>query len=177
LSIVYGIVKQSGGAVRVFSRPGAGTTIRLLFPRAATQPLADLAGMPAAPMRGWSGTVLLVDDDPAVRRATHRMLERAGFAVIDAPNGEEALRIARAHPGPIDLLVTDVVMPLMGGPELAGHMARERPDTPVLFVSGYSEENAFPGGRGGTDGRFLHKPFTLEALIEAAGRLLRTREG
>ena len=173
LSIVYGIVQQSGGVVRVFSRPGAGTTFRLLFPRAALQPSANEGEMPAVAERGWSGTVLLVDDEPAVRRATHRMLERAGFAVIDAPNGEEALRIARAHPGPIDLLVTDVVMPLMGGPELAGHLARERPDTPVLFLSGYSEENAFPGGRGGTDGRFLHKPFTLETLMEAAGRLLR----
>jgi PAS domain S-box-containing protein len=173
LSIVYGIVQQSGGMVRVFSRPGAGTTFRLLFPCAATQPLSHVGCEPVLAARGWSGTVLLVDDEPAVRRATHRMLERAGFAVIDAPNGEEALRIARAHPGPIDLLLTDVVMPLMGGPELAGHLARERPDTPVLFVSGYSEENAFPGGRVGTDGRFLHKPFTLEALMEAAGRLLR----
>jgi PAS domain S-box-containing protein len=174
LSIVYGIVKQSGGTVRVFSRPGAGTTVRLLFPRAAAEPHADDAGAPAGPLRGWSGTVLLVDDEPAVRRATRRMLERAGFAVVDAPNGEEALRVARAHPGPIDLLVTDVVMPLMGGPELAGHLAHDRPDMPVLFVSGYSEENAIPAGG---DGHFLHKPFTLAALVDAVGRLLVPREG
>ncbi len=176
LSIVYGILKQSGGAVRVFSRPGGGTTVRLLFPRVAAEPRTGGTAAQAVPLRGWGGTVLLVDDEPSVRRATRRMLERAGFAVIDAPNGEEALRCARAHPGPIALLVTDVVMPLMGGPELAEHLARERPDTPVLFVSGYSEENAFSGGRGGTEGRFLHKPFTLEALIEAAGRLLCPRE-
>lgn len=170
LSIVYGIMKQCGGTVRLFSVPGTGTTVRLLFPRADAEGRADFVVSPAVPLRGWSGTVLLADDEPTVRRATRRMLERAGFEVIDAPNGEAALRLARAHPGRIDLLVTDVTMPLMGGAELAGHLARERPGTPVLFVSGYSQENAFP--RGATDGRFLYKPFTLVALMQAVGRIL-----
>ena len=171
LAIVYGIVQQSGGAIRVFSRPGAGTTFRILFPRAGVPP-RPRSGLPApAEFGGWSGTVLVVDDEPAVRRTTRRLLERAGFSVLDASNGEEALRCALGHEGAIDLVVTDVVMPLMGGPELATHLARERPGIPVLFVSGYSEENAFPDGPA-ADGAFLHKPFTPEGLIAAVGRLL-----
>jgi DNA-binding NtrC family response regulator len=81
------------------------------------------------------------------------------------------LRHARAHPGPLSLLVTDVVMPQMSGPALAAQVARERPGTPVLYVSGYSEENAFPGGAS-AHGRFLHKPFTVEGLMDAVGGLL-----
>ena len=171
LSVVYGIVQQSRGWIRVFSRPGAGTTFRILLPRAGGPPPAPAAASSraAGPL---TGTVLVVDDEPAVRRTTRRLLERAGFAVLDAVDGEDALRISRAHPGPIDLLVTDVVMPRMAGPELARHLVRERPGTPVLFVSGYSEDNAFPGAS--ADGHFLHKPFTADALTEAVTRLLRS---
>jgi CheY-like chemotaxis protein len=171
LSIVYGIVQQSGGTVRVHSVPGLGTTVRVLLPRVADAPA------PAGPARveptipTWTGTVLLVDDEPAVRRATRRMLERTGLTVHEAGNGEEALHWLRSNPVHIDLLVTDVVMPLMGGPALAERMATERPGTPVLFVSGYTEQNAFRDGVT-SEGRFLHKPFTWDALTDAAGKLL-----
>ncbi|HLL84683.1 MAG TPA: response regulator [Longimicrobium sp.] len=172
LSIVYGIVQQSGGAVRVFSRPGEGTTFRVLFPRAGAPARPRTPEPPPSLPGTWSGTVLLADDEPVVRRTTRRLLERAGFTVIDAGNGEEALRHTRAHAGPLALVVTDVVMPQMGGPALAAQLARERPGTPVLYVSGYSEENAFPGGSAAARGRFLHKPFTVEGLMEAVEGLL-----
>jgi PAS domain S-box-containing protein len=172
LSIVYGIVQQSGGALRVFSRPGVGTTFRVIFPRAGAPHRPRTPEPPPTVPGSWSGTVLLVDDEPAVRRTTRRLLERAGFTVLEAANGEEALRTARAHPGPLSLVVTDVVMPQMGGPVLAAQLARERPDTPVLYVSGYSRENAFPGGSAAAQGRFLHKPFTVEGLMEAVEGLL-----
>jgi PAS domain S-box-containing protein len=172
LSIVYGIVQQSGGAVRVFSRPGEGTTFRVLFPRAGAPARPRTPEPPPSLPGTWSGTVLLVDDEPAVRRTTRRLLERAGFTVLEAANGEEALGQARAHPGPLSLVVTDVVMPQMGGPVLAAQLARERPDTPVLYVSGYSRENAFPGGSAAAHDRFLHKPFTVEGLMEAVEGLL-----
>jgi PAS domain S-box-containing protein len=171
LSIVYGIVQQSGGTVRVHSVPGRGTTIRILLPRVAEPPAATEPSRVEPSIPTWTGTVLLVDDEPAVRRATRRMLERTGLTVHEAGNGEEALQWARANPAPIDLLVTDVVMPLMGGPALAERIAAERPGTPVLFVSGYTEQNAFRDGVA-TQGRFLHKPFTWEALTDAAGKLL-----
>jgi CheY-like chemotaxis protein len=165
-------VQQSGGAVRVFSRPGEGTTFRVLFPRAGAPSRPRTPEPPPSLPGTWSGTVLLADDEPVVRRTTRRLLERAGFTVLEAGNGEEALRHIRAHAGPLALVVTDVVMPQMGGPALAAQLARERPGTPVLYVSGYSEENAFPGGSATADGRFLHKPFTMEALMEAVGGLL-----
>ncbi|HYW06568.1 MAG TPA: response regulator [Longimicrobium sp.] len=171
LSIVYGIVQQSGGTVRVHSAPGRGTTVRVLLPRVAELPTP--VGPPRAELTipTWTGTVLLVDDEPAVRRATRRMLERTGLTVHEAGNGEEALQWLRDNSVAIDLLVTDVVMPLMGGPALAERMAIERPGTPVLFVSGYTEQNAFRDGAT-AEGRFLHKPFTWEALTDAAGKLL-----
>ena len=177
LPIVYGIVQQSGGAVRIFSRPGVGTTVRVLFPRAGAPPRVCTPEPPPSLPGKWSGTVLLVDDEPAVRRTTRRLLERAGFAVLEAGDGEEALRQARAHRGRLALVVTDVVMPQMGGPALAGQLAREHIDVPVLYVSGYSEENAFPGGSAAADGHFLHKPFTVEGLMEAVGALLGRPDG
>jgi CheY-like chemotaxis protein len=169
---VYGIVQQSGGALRVFSRPGEGTTFRVIF-RAPGRPPAAHTGAAAQPCpeRG-AARCCLADDEPAVRRTTRRLLERAGFTVLEAANGEEALGQARAHPGPLSLVVTDVVMPQMGGPVLAAQLARERPDTPVLYVSGYSRENAFPGGSAAAHDRFLHKPFTVEGLMEAVEGLL-----
>ena len=175
LSIVYGIVKQSGGAVRVFSRPGAGTTFRVLLPR-AREMAPPPSGLPApTPPRG--GTVLVVDDEAAVRHTTRRLLERAGFTVLDAPGGEDALRSAASHPGPIDLLVTDVVMPRMTGPELASQLVRDRPNTPVLFVSGYSRESDFEGTVDEMESSFLHKPFTGAELVDTATRLIqRARE-
>jgi CheY-like chemotaxis protein len=172
LSTVYGIVKQSGGYVRVSSRPGRGTTFRIYLPEApgeedrAPAPAADAAQGPA---RGTE-TVLLVEDDPLVRRVTGRTLRGAGYVVLEATDGSEALRLAAEGPPP-DLLVTDLVMPHMGGEALAARFRIEHPEVGVLLISGYTDHGLDPRALG--DGvAFLQKPFPPAALARKVRELL-----
>lgn len=133
-------------------------------------PAARVASGRAVPMNHAGATVLLVDDDPAVRRATRRLLERGGFVVLEADTPAQALALARAHVGPIDLLLTDVMMPGLNGNQLAFHLVEERPGVRVLFMSGFSEAEAVRRGVTGPGYAFLPKPYdpaTLPWVVDA----------
>ena len=171
LSMVYGIIRQSNGFITVESAPGRGTTFRILLPRAGrATPLSTAAVR--APAGDGHRTVLVVEDEDAVRRITCRVLERLGYTVVAAADGDEALAIV-ARGGPvIDLLVTDLIMPRMNGRELADQLAATFPGLRVLFVSGYADEAIGQHGmlRPGTG--FLQKPFSIESLGEAVKKVL-----
>ena len=168
LATVYGIVQQAGGVVHVESAPGAGATFTILLPR---QPQADassptLAGPPSEAASGVGrGTVLLVEDEAAVRATTRRILERHGYAVLEARHGADALLLWRAHRAEVTAVVTDLRMPEMGGRELIARLREQGAALPVVFVSGYSDETASPE-RAPAE-RALEKPFTGEALLQA----------
>jgi PAS domain S-box-containing protein len=177
LSTVYGIVRQSGGHVWVYSEPGHGACFRIYLPQAdvpATSPAPD-AG--TAPRRAGHGTetVLVVEDEHAVRALTRQVLRLHGYDVLDASNGGEALAVAAAHDGPIHLLVTDVVMPGMTGPELAAKLQVARPETGVLFLSGYTAHAAVRGGMLQEGKDFLQKPFTPTDLAATVRAILDRR--
>ncbi|HXE57775.1 MAG TPA: PAS domain S-box protein [Gemmatimonadales bacterium] len=172
LATCYGIVKQSGGWIWADGAPGQGACFAIYLPRAAGAP----AGLPPRPDQGpparGSETVLVVEDDPAVRLLTTRTLRDLGYRVLTAVDGEEALQVAASHPGPLEALVTDVVMPRLGGKELAERLRRERPELPVLYTSGYAESMVAQRGglEPGTD--FLQKPFLPDELARRLRRLL-----
>jgi PAS domain S-box-containing protein len=172
LATVHGIVHQSGGRLELTSELGGGTLVRVLLPTVGRdfEPEVPAAAGPAAPSQG-AATVLLVEDDALVRGLALRTLEGAGHRVLVAENGEEALAVVRRHEEPIDLLVSDLVMPGMGGVELADRLERGRPGLRVLFVSGYASDESTHGM--GLWGRaFLSKPFTPERLLTAIDRAL-----
>ncbi len=169
LSTVYGIIKQSEGEVFVSSAPLQGARFDIYLPRVDAEPA--VVPVPAvAPVHvGGAGTILLAEDEDALRRALGRSLRRAGYRVLTAADGEQALRLSAAHEGEIALLVTDVVMPVMGGSELVERLLRARPGVKVLFMSGYTDETIVRHGADGESTHFLAKPFTSEALLQAVG--------
>jgi two-component system, cell cycle sensor histidine kinase and response regulator CckA len=173
LATVNGIVEQSGGHVFVESEPGRGSCFRVFLPRADAPIEQEAAPATAAPARR-AATVLLVEDEPMVRDVISRALVGAGMTVLEAAEGAQALERARRHEGPIDLLVTDVVMARMGGPELAKRLAATRPEVRVLFISGYSRDTELSNGDAAEGVDFLQKPFTSNAVVEHASRLLAT---
>ncbi len=159
LATVYGIIKQSGGDITFSSQLGVGTTFNIFLPTAREASVAqfdqdDLLYLP----RGTE-TVLLVEDEAAVRDLEHLILSEQGYRVLTATNGEEALRVASQHEGHIDLLLTDVVMPQMGGTELAERLRRLRPDLKILFTSGYTEDAIFQNAGPDPEMAFIPKPF------------------
>jgi two-component system, cell cycle sensor histidine kinase and response regulator CckA len=162
LAMVYGFVKQSGGAINVRSAPGAGATFRIALPQAASGS-AEVSTL-APVVENGSETVLVTEDETTVRTLVRRVLERAGYHVLTAESADEALRICRGFEGRIDLLLTDVVMPQMSGTMLAQRTAAIRPGMRVLFMSGYSGRE--PGVAASSD-PFLQKPFNAVALSEA----------
>jgi PAS domain S-box-containing protein len=172
LATVYGIVTQAGGAIAVESEPGQGATFVIHLPHVeAPVELAGERTVAGAAPHG-SETVLLVEDEASVRGLARDILHRQGYTVLEASDGDEALRIGQAHRGPIHLLLTDVVMPRMGGRELADRLAAARGEMKVLYVSGYAED---PPGTGATaePGRaFLEKPFTADALASKVREVL-----
>jgi signal transduction histidine kinase/ActR/RegA family two-component response regulator len=163
LATVYGIVKQSGGSIEVSSQPGKGTSFEIYLPTAGVE-AAELA--PPAPVPALDGaeTLLLVEDDPQVRALSRLALSMHGYAVLEAGNGEEAVRLSDGHAGPIHLLVTDVVMPRMGGRQLAEALRARRPSMKVLFLSGYTDDAMMRHGISHAEVAFLPKPFTPAAL-------------
>ncbi|MEZ5099808.1 MAG: ATP-binding protein [Thermoleophilia bacterium] len=171
LATVHGVVAQSNGAVAIESRPGVGTTITVLLPQAGGEQAAGEAeAQPPAP-RG-AGVVLLVEDDPLVGSSVERMLQRLGYAVLAARGADEALALLVARDQPVDLLLTDVIMPGASGRELAGRVTALRPGTPVLYMSGYTDAELGPTDL--LDAALLHKPFTRDAL---GARLAEVLEG
>ena len=164
LSTVYGIVKQSGGYVWVYSEPGRGTTFKIYLPR-VDEPAEPLAP-PQREARTLTGTeiILLAEDDEMLRPLSKGLLERLGYRVLEAENAIRALALADAHAGPIHLLVADVVMPGGSGRELARRLANSRPDTRVLYVSGYTDDAIVHHGMLEPGLNFLQKPFTPAAL-------------
>ena len=172
LATVYGIVKQSGGAITVDSQPHQGTTFKIYFPR-VDQEGAQAPG-DARPAGDFSGTetILLVENAEPLRALAKEFLKGSGYAVLEAENGKEALRIANAFGGPIDLLLTDVIMPEMGGKKLAEQLKSLRPTTKVLFMSGYSDDSIAQSGIRVLEMVFLEKPFTREVLLRKVRRIL-----
>jgi PAS domain S-box-containing protein len=177
LPTVYGIVKQSGGHIAVESRPGAGTEFRIWLPRIETPAVGpkDLP-VPAPEVRvpgGSAGrTILVAEDEGVIRMLVVAILRREGYEVLDAPDGVEALRVADAHPGPIDLLLTDVAMPRMGGKELADRFAARRAGAKILFMSGYPDDALGVRGVLPENTAFLGKPFMPEAVVRKVRDLL-----
>jgi PAS domain S-box-containing protein len=163
LATAYGIVQQSGGEISVRSEPGVGTTFHVDLPRADADAVADQeTPVNGAPRPGWE-TLLLVEDDDAVRYLTRQVLELQGYHVLAAPGGEAALELSRRFEGPIHLLLTDVVMPQMSGPRLADLLTRQRPDLQVIYMSGYAAHEREHGTA--AEAAFLQKPFTPDQLV------------
>lgn len=175
LATVYGIVKQSGGYVYVYSEPGKGTTFKVYLPEAADTGLAiETAGRGEAPSVGGSETILLVEDEPAVRRFTRRVLSAAGYRVLEARDLKHAMRVATGGGEPFELLVSDVVMPNGSGPELAARLRARDPDLRVLFMSGYTDEAVVRHGLGAMEGAFIQKPLNEDELLRRVRALLDT---
>jgi PAS domain S-box-containing protein len=172
LATVYGIVQQSGGFISVYSEPGRGTTFKLYFPVAAGWASNSHHGTKSQ-SRGTE-TILLVEDEDAVRMLVGTMLRHAGYTVLDASRGSVALRLAGEHAGPIHLLITDVVMPEMDGRELVERLARLRPGIRVLYLSGYTDDAVVRHGVLQAEVAFLQKPFTMAALTIKVREVLET---
>ncbi|MFO0683325.1 MAG: ATP-binding protein [Sandaracinus sp.] len=170
LSTVYGIVQQAGGHLRVTSAPGRGSRFEVWLPRAEQSTALDVPSVRPRSPRGGNELVLLVEDEGAVRELAARTLRRAGYEVIEAGDGVEALAIAERTRSRIDVLVSDAVMPRMGGAQLAKQLRGLWPSIPVLFVSGYAREPLADPSLVGA--RFLAKPYTGEALLGAVRELL-----
>ncbi len=175
LAMVYGIVKQSGGNIWVYSEPGQGTTFKIYLPR-IEEPIESAQGRSAlAPSLRGIETVLLVEDEDAVRDLARDILQARGYTVLEARHGAEALRISGQHPGPIHLMLTDVVMPEMTGRVLADRLAALRPETKVLYMSGYTDNAVVHHGVLDPGTVFLQKPFTGAVLARKVREILDSR--
>jgi PAS domain S-box-containing protein len=171
LATVYGIVKQSGGHIRATSAPDKGTTFEVYLP------VVDATAAPEAPPHGFSApggneTVLLVEDEDGVRALTRQMLQSKGYTVLEANNGEEALRVAERNEGTVDLLLTDVVMPRLGGRALAEALVSRYPNANVLYISGYTDDAVIRNGVMQSENEFLQKPFSPAALLRKVREVL-----
>jgi PAS domain S-box-containing protein len=175
LATVYGIIQQAGGRSQIYSEPGVGTTLTVLLPAtertgSPEEPLSD------TPARRCEETVLLVEDEPALREVTRRILSTAGYTVIVATNGLDGLRAAEVHDAPIDVLLSDVVMPQMNGPQLAEQLLAQRPSTRVLLMSGFAEPILDSGGQLGEGVALIEKPFSAPVLLAKLAQVIE-REG
>jgi PAS domain S-box-containing protein len=174
LSMVYGIIKQSGGFVWVYSEPGHGTSFKLYLPRAAALPeVVTPPGGYEVP-RGEE-TVLVVEDDPLVRHLSARLLASQGYATLEARNGREALELLQAHEDRVQLVLTDVVMPELGGAEFARHVEQLQPGLPVLFMSGFTDHEVVRRGLLDPGAPYLQKPFDAATLGRRVREILDLR--
>jgi PAS domain S-box-containing protein len=171
MSMVYGIVNQSGGRIAVQSEVGKGTTISLYFPQVHEDTAVAAAAAPFAGVRGGTETILLVEDEDPVRTIVARILRGAGYGVLEASNGVDAASMWELRSVPIDILITDMIMPKMGGRELAMRVRLKSSLTPILFMSAYTEDPIAVSGGSGNE-RFIGKPFSAEELLPAVRSLL-----
>jgi PAS domain S-box-containing protein len=171
LATVFGIVKQSGGNIWVYSEPGRGTTFKIYLPEVGAPAGLEQAAPSAVSLRGTE-TVLVVEDQPGVRKLTAEILKGYGYGVLEVANGAEALLLSERFDNPIHAMITDVVMPGMTGRELASRLASLRPAMKVLYMSGYAEEVIARQGVLDSDVAFLSKPFTSVALAQKLRELL-----
>jgi nitrogen-specific signal transduction histidine kinase/ActR/RegA family two-component response regulator len=172
LATVYGVVKQSGGYISVESEPGKGSTFRIYLPR-IEEPVAATSCVDGGGEKAYGcETVLLVEDAHALRELARELLEAGGYTVLEAANGADAISLAEKHPGPIHLLLSDVVMPGMNGPELAGKIIGARPDTKVLYMSGYTGDALPVQELLNSGAALLHKPFTGLSLATKVREVL-----
>jgi CheY-like chemotaxis protein len=173
LSTVYGVVKQSGGFIWVYSEVGRGTSFKIYLPR-VDQPVERVGAvrvLSEAP-RGTE-TILLAEDEQDVRAVAREFLESGGYTVLEARDGADALKRVEKYDGAIHLLVTDMVMPGMTGQELTAKLLKNRPEIRVLYMSGYSERAATDSTRGDSSLRLLAKPFSRWALLRAVHEILK----
>ncbi len=172
LATAYGIIRQSQGAITVFSEKGQGTTVRIYLPRSA-EPASPEARESFAPLRARGAeTVLVVEDEARVRKLIAGVLAGHGYRILEAGRGSDALRIAGGHNGPIDLALVDVIMPEMSGPELVRRMAPVRPEMRVLYVSGYTDEALVHHHVTESGSEFLQKPFLPDVLARKVREVL-----
>jgi CheY-like chemotaxis protein len=172
----FGIIRQSGGSVWVYSEPGHGSTFKIHLPR-SDEVERQAPGPAQMPSPRGSETLLLVEDDDQLRAVASGILRHGGYRVLDARNGTEALLVCEQIDGPIHLLVTDVVMPSMGGRELAEHALRLRPGLRVLFMSGYTEDAIADRHTLGPDVFLLQKPITPDTLLHKVREVLDRTSG
>jgi PAS domain S-box-containing protein len=175
LSTVYGVVKQSGGYIDIHSSPGEGTTFKIYLPRVCEAVRVEkCSGESAGSFKG-NETILLAEDETSLRNLTRNTLQGCGYTVLEAKDGTEALKISRNHDEPIDLLLTDVVMPEMGGLALAQELSRERPAMKVVYMSGYTGRTFGAQGPIEPGSFFLMKPFTRDGLTQKIREALESR--
>lgn len=172
LATVYGIVKQSGGFIWVYSEKDRGTSFKVYLPRVAGSQCEESTTRPHAKLCAGTETILVVEDAEPLRTMTKEFLVACGYTVLEAADGEEALRIARSAVGPIDLLLTDVVMPRMCGEPLVAQMKKARPETRVLYMSGYPNDGIVQAGILADGVVLLQKPFTREILMRRVRQAL-----
>ena len=178
LSMAYSLVEQSGGQIDVASRPDEGTRFDLYLPITNARPeekLSETSPAPGPRSENGNEIILLVEDEDVVRDLARRVLSDYGYDVLEARQGEEALALSELHAGPIHLLLTDLVMPKMSGPELAQNLQALRPDMPVLYMSGYNDEKVLRYGMQEQQIHFLQKPFTPNALIAKIRQVINLR--
>jgi two-component system, cell cycle sensor histidine kinase and response regulator CckA len=176
LAIVYGVVKQTGGWITAQSEPGRGTTFDIYFPQVCNEDAeaavaAEIKTLPVSGVRGTE-TVLLVEDQEGIRDLVREFLHKKGYTVLHAADGSEAIQIAAEYKDPIDLLLTDVVMPNVGGRELANRLMQPRPEIKVLFMSGYPDHATWSCELVDDGTTVLQKPFSLESLAHKVRALL-----
>ena len=174
LATVYGIVQQSAGSILVYSEPGHGTSFKVYLPRIQEVPAARESSADVSPSQGTE-TILVVEDEDVIRAMICGVLKKSGYTVLEAKNGSEALLIAERHSSGIDLMISDVVMPSMGGGELAERLTASRPDTKVLFMSGYTNNAIIAHGVLTANTAFLEKPFVPRMLARKVQEVLGRR--
>ena len=167
LPTVYGIVKQSSGSIYLYTEPGRGTAFKIYLPRVEEEATAVTEAITVGSATTGTETILLVEDNTAVRAFARRVLEAQGYTILEAASGAAALTLAASRIGSLDMLVTDVVMPGMQGHQLADRLWADRPDMPVLYISGFTESSVMSDGISRREVAFLPKPFTAEALGRA----------
>jgi two-component system, cell cycle sensor histidine kinase and response regulator CckA len=172
LSTVYGIIRQSGGNIWVYTEPGEGTTFKVYMPQIEAEVGGSVIPHSSSIMQDGNETVLLVEDEEMVRKLASQLLKESGYSVLEASGGDEAMDICKTYQEPIDLLITDVVMPKMSGRDVAAQLKTLHPETRVLFMSGYTDDAIVHHGIVDSDIAFIQKPFSATSLTQKIREVL-----